>query len=77
MVVMVMVAVCGEVSEGQNTTGSLAPHPRPHAPLIPPPPSLFPSFLLLLILITHTNAREEEEEDADPLDRFFLFLSPR
>lgn len=73
---MVMVAVCGEVSEGQNTTGSLAPHPRP-PPLIPPPPSLFPSFLLLLILITHTNAREEEEEDADPLDRFFLFLSPR
>lgn len=46
--------------------------PPTHAPLIPPPP--FPSFPLLLILITHTNAREEEE-DADPLDRFFVFIS--
>lgn len=52
---VMVVAVCGEVSEGQNTTGSLGP---------PPPPLLLLFLLLLLLLlITHTNAREE-----DPLD---------
>lgn len=57
-----MVAVCGEVSEGQNATGSLGP-----------PPSFPPSPLLLYLLyssssLSHTqNTREEE---GDPLDCF-------
>lgn len=72
VVVMVMVAVCGEVSEGQNTTGSLAPpHPRPPSSLLLPF-LLFPSSLSL----SHTQTPEKKKKTQTP-SIAFLFLSPR
>lgn len=67
VVVMVMVAVCGEVSEGQNTTGSLAPtlpslfHPSSSLSFFTPPPYPY-----------HTHKRQGRRRRRRPPRSFFI-----
>lgn len=59
---MVMVAVCGEVSEGQNATGSLGP------PSFPLPPSL----PLLSLLASPHHRHKTPQEDPPPINSALL-----